>query len=410
MNNGVVIIGTGHGGVQAAASLREEGFDGPVVLVGDDRDLPYHKPPLSKTFIKDAAAAPQPLRGETFYTGHDIDLRLGTTVERIDLPARRLLLADGGAIPFDRLVLATGSTPRRIDFGAHWPEGVLMLRTLADAVEMRQRSASAADVVVLGGGFIGLEIAATLAAGGRRVTVVEAQERVLGRAVPPLVAAHVRARLEASGIRVLPGTVISGLEASGGRLAAVTTSTGERIPADLLIVGVGAVPVDALARAAGIATANGVRVDPLMRSSVPEVLAIGDVANYRHFALDSDVRLESVQNATDQAKLAARTIVGRGEDYHAVPWFWSDIGDAKLQMVGLPAGADREIVVGDRADNRFAVYRYKGDRLVGIDTVNRPADHMLGRKMMEAGFSPPPELVLQGTDAVKAAFMGDRRR
>lgn len=404
MNNGVVIVGAGHAGVQAAASLREGGYDGPVILVGDEAELPYHKPPLSKTFIKDTGAKPQPLRGEAFYTGNDIDFRPGTRVARIDLAGRRLELAGGGALPFDRLVLATGSRPRILPLPGGELAGVVSLRSLADARLIRELSADAEDVVIIGGGFIGLEIAATLGAAGRRVTVVEAVGRLLGRAVAPVIAAHVRARLEAAGVRVLTGATVERLEGEGGRVAAAVLSSGERLPAGMVVIGVGVVPNVELAEAAGLETANGIRVDAQMRSSAPQVLAIGDAVNYRHWFTGTDIRLESVQNATDQARLAARTILGHEDAYAAVPWFWSDIGDMKLQMVGLALGGDRHVVAGDAADNRFSVYHYAADRLIAIESVNRPADHMLGRKMLGAGFSPAPGVVTAGADALKAAF------
>ncbi len=404
MKNGVVIVGTGHAGVQAAASLREEGYDGPVVLLGDEKDLPYHKPPLSKTFIKDTEAKPQPLRGETFYSGHSIDLRPGVRIERIDAGARVLDVAGGGTIPFDRLVLATGSRPRLLPLPGSDLGGVISLRSLDDARIIRELSATASDAVILGGGFIGLEIAATLSAGGRKVTVIEAADRVLGRAVAPVIAAHVHERLINGGVRILTGTTVARLEGENGHVAAAVTSSGERLPAQLVIVGIGVVPNVELAETAGIATGNGIRIDTRMRTSLPEVLAVGDVANYRHWATDTDVRLESVQNATDQAKLAVRTILGREETYSAVPWFWSDIGDMKLQMVGLTAAGDRHIVMGEAADNKLSVYHFCGDRLIAIESINRPADHMLGRKMLGAGFSPTVEQVHAGPDALKAAL------
>ena len=404
MNNGVVIVGAGHGGVQAAASLREEGFDGPVVLLGEEAELPYHRPPLSKTFIKDAEAGPQPLRGEVFYAGNAIDFRPGTAVERIDVAGRRLELAGGGTLPFGRLVLATGSRPRVLPLPGAELAGVVSLRSLADARLIRELSAQAQDVVVIGGGFIGLEMAATLGASGRRVTVVEAMGRLLGRAVAPVIAAHVRARLEAAGVRVLTGATITRLEGERGRVAAAVLASGERLPAGMVVVGVGAVPNVELAEAAGLAVANGIRVDAHMRTSAPQILAVGDAVNYRHWSTGADVRLESVQNATDQARLAARTVLGHDDAYAAVPWFWSDIGDMKLQMVGLALGGDRHVVAGDAADNRFSVYHYAADRLIAIESVNRPADHMLGRKMLGAGFSPAPGVVTAGADALKAAF------
>ncbi len=404
MKSGVVIIGAGHAGVQAAASLREEGFDGPVTLIGDEADLPYHKPPLSKTFIKAADAQPQILRAESFYAGGDITMRLGETVAAIDPRARRLDMVGGGSIPFDHAILATGARPRMLPIEGGPLAGILSLRSIADARAIRQLAAAVEDVVVLGGGFIGLEIAATLVAGGRRVTVIEAQDRLLARVVAPAISAHVAERLAASGVRILTSTTVARLEGEAGHVTAAITSTGERIPARLLIVGIGVVPNVELAEAAGLATGNGIRVDDRMRSSLPNVLAIGDVANYRHWLTGADARLESVQNATDQARLAARTITGHDNGYSAVPWFWSDIGDMKLQMVGLTAGSDRRIVAGDPASNRFSVFHYLGPTLIGIESINMPADHMLGRKMMGEGFSPDASIVAQGAPAVKAAF------
>ncbi|CDX16882.1 Rhodocoxin reductase [Mesorhizobium plurifarium] len=404
MTNGVVIVGAGHAGVQAAASLREEGYEGPVVLIGDEEELPYHKPPLSKTFIKDPEAKPQPLRGEAFYTGNTIDYRPGVRIESIDAGARRLEVAGGGKLAFDRLVLATGSRPRLLKLDGAGLAGVVSLRSLADARLIRELSARSQDVVILGGGFIGLEIAATVRAAGRNVTVVEAVDRLLGRAVAPVIAAHVRQRLEAIGVRILTGTTVARLEGEGGRVSAAITSGGERLPAQMVIIGIGVVPNVELAEAVGLAIGNGIRVDQHMQSSVPEILAIGDAASYRHWFTGGDVRLESVQNATDQARLAARSILGHAEPFMAVPWFWSDIGDMKLQMVGLTQGGDHHVVLGDLAENKFSIYHYAGNRLLGIESVNRPADHMLGRKMLGAGFSPTPQTVAGGPDALKAAL------
>jgi 3-phenylpropionate/trans-cinnamate dioxygenase ferredoxin reductase subunit len=393
MTNGIVIVGAGHAGVQAAASLREEGFSGPVTLVGDENELPYHKPPLSKVFLKDAQAKPQMLRAEAFYTGADIGLRFGSRVAAIDTTARQIQFEDGATLGFDRLILATGSRPRALPLDGANLAGVLSLRTVADARAIRDHAAQAGNVVVLGGGFIGLEIAATLAAGGRKVTVIEAQDRLLGRAVAPSISAHVAERLAATGIRLLMRTTVERLDGENGHIVAVTTSAGEKIPADMVLIGIGAVANTDLAESAGLSVTNGIRVDPHMRTSVPEILAIGDAVNYRHWHFGADVRLESVQNATDQAKLAARTITGHDDPYTAVPWFWSDIGDMKLQMVGLPGASDRTVLAGDPAENRFSAFHYAGDRLTAIESVNRPADHMMGRKMLAAGFSPTPEQV-----------------
>ncbi len=404
MKNGVVIVGAGHAGVQAAASLREEGYDGQVILLSNEKELPYHRPPLSKSFIKDITAQPQPLRGEAFYTGHTIDFRPGSMAERIDPQANRLSLSDGYDLAYDHLVLATGSRPCALPLSGSELLGVLSLRSVADARTIRNHSTACEDVVIIGGGFIGLEIATTLAAGRRHVTVVESLDRLLGRAVAPLIAEHARKRLEASGIRILLKTTIERLDGKNGYVASVLTSASEKLPATMVIIGIGVVPNVELADAAGLSIANGIHINTAMRSSIANILAIGDNASYRHWQTGSDVRLESVQNATDQAKLAARTIVGRAGDYSAVPWFWSDISDMKLQIVGLIVGSDRHILSGDPTENCFSVFHFIGDRLVAIESVNRLTDHMLGRKMLSLNFSPTAEQVAGGTDALKAAI------
>jgi 3-phenylpropionate/trans-cinnamate dioxygenase ferredoxin reductase subunit len=402
MKNGVIIVGTGHGGVQAAASLREEGFEGPVTLVGEETDLPYHRPPLSKAYLKSPDATPQVLRGEGFYGSSGIDLRLGTRAEAIDRAARELLLADGSRLPFDRLILATGSRARALPGVAAGLGGLFLLRTAPDARAIRDAAVGASSVVVIGGGFIGLEAAATLAAGGRRVTVVEAQDRLLARALPPVISGSIQALLARNGVEILLDCAVQAVEAATGRVTGVLLTDGRRIEADMILAGIGAAADTTLALTAGLSIGNGILVDGTMRTSVPEILAIGDAVTFPSAHAGTGIRLESVQNATDQARAAARTIVGRPAPYDAVPWFWSDIADAKLQMVGLPFGADRSVVSGDPDSGRFAVYRFAGPRLVGIDTVNRPADHMLGRRMLAAGFSPSDEDVTG--DRIKDAF------
>ena len=267
----------------------------------------------------------------------------------------------------------------------------MSLRSLGDARIIRDLAHAVEDVVILGGGFIGLEVAATLAQGGSTVTVLEAQDRLLGRVVAPEISAHVATRLAATGIAVMTGVAIDGFDGVAGRVAAVRLSDGRRIAAGMVVVGIGVVPNTELAQTAALGSGSGIPVDLQMRSSVPEILAIGDLATYRHWSTGADVRLESVQNAHDQAKLAARTVTGHADAFQSVPWFWSDIGDMKLQMVGLPTGSDDAVLVGEPGDNRFALFRYRGERLVSIETVNRPGDHMLGRKMIACGlFAGPP--------------------
>lgn len=385
MSEGIVIVGAGHGGSQAAVSLRREGYCGPVTLIGDEPESPYHRPPLSKAFLKESGDRLQPLRGEATYADNDIEYRPSCPVRSLDLGGRRCFL-DDGEVPFDRLILATGATPR-------WPmvdgvglDGVHALRTAADA-RIKARMQAANNVVIVGGGFIGLEIAATMATLGKRVTVLELGKRLLARAVSPAISAHVLVRLAATGVNV---RFSSQAAAFNGDTAVqnVTTQSGDHLPADIVIVGIGAEPNVSLATEAGLTIDDGVVVDKFLRTSADGVFAIGDCARFPHWQAGSPVRLESVQNATDQARHVAKVILGNQDPFLAVPWFWSDIADMKLQMVGLSSNADRRVVIGDPQDNAFSVYHLRGDRLVAIDTVNRPADHMLGRKMIAAGYEP----------------------
>ncbi|MCX5496077.1 FAD-dependent oxidoreductase [Kaistia dalseonensis] len=389
----IVIVGTGHAGTQLAASLRQDGYAGAIALIGDETDLPYHKPPLSKAFLKGGEAELQLLRPEEFYVKNRVELMLGRRVAAIGPAEHRVALDDGSTIAYDRLVLATGARPRLpalpgIDLG-----GVVALRNRADGLMLRAATVGAEDVVVIGGGFIGMELAATFAALGRKVTVIEAAPRILGRAVAPQISEHLAASAVAAGVRLLTATTLRGLEGDQGRVSHVVTANGERIAAQVVVVGIGVLPNQELAEAAGIACANGIVVDRSFRTSHPDIFAIGDVASYEHWMAARVLRLESVQNATDQARAVAKSLLGMPADYRAVPWFWSDQGDAKLQMVGLSFDADEHVVRGESGAGSFSVFHYRAGRLLAIDSINRAADHMLGRKMLAAGFSPPPAAV-----------------
>jgi 3-phenylpropionate/trans-cinnamate dioxygenase ferredoxin reductase subunit len=411
MRHGVVIVGAGHAGVQLAASLRQEDYRGPVVLVDREPDQPYHKPPLSKAFLKGDAQNPQLLRGETFYERNGIDLVQGAEVVAVDPEHRSAHLADGTRHQFDKLVLAIGAKPRMPQIAGVDVPNVVALRSLADARRLHGLIGPAADVVVIGGGFIGLELAATLAALGKRVTILEATGRLLGRAVSAQVSHYVQSHLEAIGVRIMLDSAAAYVGGREGRAVSVATTAGGELGADLVIVGIGVEPDCRLAVAAGLACDNGILVDGAMRTSHPNIFAIGDCARFRHWLAGQDVRLESVQNATDQAKLAARAIVGHHETYLAVPWFWSDIGDIKLQMVGLALDADRQVAAGSLEDGAFSVYHFSDGRLMAIDSVNRPADHMLGRRMLAAGFSPlPVDVQAGGLAEAFARFQSIRAR
>ncbi|MBB5752968.1 NAD(P)/FAD-dependent oxidoreductase [Prosthecomicrobium pneumaticum] len=402
MADGIIIIGGGHAGSQAAASLRQEGYQGPLTLVSSEPDLPYHRPPLSKAYLKNLEEETQVLRPEAFYATNGVRLLLAETVTAIDRAAGRVTLASGGALGFDGLVLAVGARPRVPDVPGIDLDGVFFLRTAADGRALRARLHAAREVVVVGGGFIGLEIAATARALGKAVTILEAAPRLMGRAVAPLVSEHFLALHRGWGSDVRLGTALAAVVGEEARAVAVETAEGRRIPADLVVVGVGVVPNTELAEAAGLEVGNGIAVDPFMATEDPRIVAAGDGVSFLHPMLGRHVRLESVQNAVDQAKTAAATLVGRREAFDAVPWFWSDQADVKLQMVGLAIDATRSVVRGRQESGAFSVFHYRGEVLVAVDSINRAADHMVGRRMIGAGISPAPEVVAdEATDLKK---------
>ncbi|MYM57547.1 NAD(P)/FAD-dependent oxidoreductase [Thalassovita mangrovi] len=400
---GVVIIGAGHGGTQLAAGLRDEGYAGTIDLISADPDHPYHKPPLSKSFMKAEDAPLQPLRAPVFFADKDIRLHLGQTATGIDRAAKTVTLADGATLPYAALVLATGTEARRLTLPGHDLPGVHTLRTASDARALRGALPGVARVVVIGGGFIGLEAAAMLAGRGIAVTVAELAPRLLGRAASAEVAQAVAHELEALGVRVLTGVSVEAIEGEG-RVAAVRLGT-EVLAADLVIVGIGAVPVDGLARAADLTVENGVVVDAHLATSDPHIFALGDCASFPAPGNGRHMRLESVQNATDQARALAATLAGKPTAYGAVPWFWSDIGPMKLQIAGLIGAAD-EAITTHGADGRLkSVYHLAAGRLVAVETLNSAGEHMLARRLLTDGVTPPRDVLATGDAArIKAAW------
>lgn len=401
---GVVIVGAGHGGTQLAVSLREQGYKGEVHLISADPDHPYHKPPLSKSFMKSPDVALQPLRAAQVFAENDIDLRLGVQVEAIDRAGRAVTLSTGESLGYESLVLATGTEARKLTVPGSDLTGVFTLRTASDARAMRAVLPGVKQVVVIGGGFIGLEAAAMLAGRGIAVSVVELAPRLLGRAASPALASAVAAALVAAGVRVLTGVGIKAIRGEGGQVTGVELD-GELLPADLVIVGIGAVPVVDLAAAAGLALENGIAVDAQLRSSDPAIYALGDCASFP-VAGGGRLRLESVQNATDQARVLAQTLSGTPTDYAAVPWFWSDIGAMKLQIAGLSGGSEETVECRGPEGQLKSVYHLKDGALLAVETINSAGEHMLARQMLARGFTPPRDLMRAGdARALKAEFM-----
>ncbi|MEH6719678.1 MAG: FAD-dependent oxidoreductase [Aurantimonas endophytica] len=379
---GVVIAGGGQAGLQVAASLRQLGFAAPVTIVAAEDRLPYQRPPLSKTYIKsDAGFDSLLIRPESFYVKNDIAVRTGEAVAAIDRRGSTVTLDTGEQLAYRHLVLATGAANRVLPVEGVTLPGVHGLRTAADAEALRAAVHAAERLVIVGGGFIGLEVAAAVRSLGKEVVLVEAADRLMGRTVSRPVSAFFLDQHRGMGTDIRLQTALAAVIGEE-RAEGVLLADGSTIAADIVLIAAGVVPEDRLAREAGLATDNGIVVDSFMTTADPQIFAIGDCAVFESPFTDRPVRLESVQNAVDQAKSVAGRIVGGDEPYRSVPWFWSDQGPFKLQVVGLTAGADHVELGRLGEEGRLIAYCFRGDRLLGIETVNRPGEHMLGRRIL----------------------------
>ena len=390
----VVIVGGGHAGAQAAIALRQEKFGGSIALLTAEADAPYERPPLSKDYLSGNRPFDRILiRPESFWRDRSIALRTDTRVVAVDPAARRVTTATGEEIGYGELIWAAGGDARRIACPGHDLAGVHSVRSRADVDRLVAELPAVRDVVVIGGGYIGLEAAAVLTKAGKAVTLVEAQDRVLARVAGVDLSRFYEAEHRAHGVTLRLEESVSCLEGEA-RVSGVRLGDGTLLPAQMVIVGIGIVPAVAPLLAAGMApaAAGGVLVDEQCRTNVAAIRAIGDCAAHRNaFADGAVIRLESVQNATDQAAVAARAIVGRDVAYHAVPWFWSDQYDLKLQTVGLSTGHDRTVLRGDPAMRSFAIIYLREGRVVALDCVNAMKDFVQGRALVTAGAIIPPE-------------------
>lgn len=399
----VVIVGAGHAGFQVVASLRQHGFREPISLINDEAHLPYQRPPLSKAYLKgDGDPNSLTFRPDKFYGEQGIDLISDRAVS-IDRAGRRVQLASGAGLDYGHLVLATGARNRLLDVpNANLP-AVRYLRILDDSEELRQRIASSRHVVVIGAGFIGLEFAATARIKSLEVDVVELAGRVMARAVTPEVSEYFQARHAGAGVRIHLGASVTSIEADAGKVTGVSLNDGTHIPADLVVVGVGVLPNVELAEGAGLPVASGIIVDEKLLTADENISAIGDCALFSSPRFGGALRLESVQNATDHARCVAARLTGGAKPYDGQPWFWSDQGDDKLQIVGLTTGYDQVVMRGDPFDRAFSAFCYKAGKLVGIESVNRASDHMFGRRLLAAGHTIAPEQAADlGFDLKKA--------
>jgi 3-phenylpropionate/trans-cinnamate dioxygenase ferredoxin reductase component len=392
-----VIVGAGHAGVQAAASLREEGFQEPIVLLSDEPELPYQRPPLSKAFLKgEMDIQGLPLRAESFFRDHGIDLRRGARATRIDRASKRVETGDGGAIEYGHLILATGARQRRLAAPGVDLPGVMSLRTIADATAIRERLKAGTKVVIVGAGFIGLEIAATARSLGAQATVVEIA-RPMGRAVSSIMSDFYLKDHAASGVTFRIGRGVTEIRGAA-KAEGVVLTDGEVLPADCVVIAVGITAEDALARESGLECMNGVVVDAHMQTSDPAISAIGDCVDFPNASLGIRTRLESVQNAVDQGRCVAARLAGKPAPYDALAWFWSDQADLKLMIAGLSHGVDTWVLRGAPESRAFSTFGFRGGKLAVVESVNRAGDHAAAKRIIGTPKTLTPE------DAANPAF------
>ncbi len=378
----VVILGAGQAGFQVATSLRDNGCDGRIFLIGDEPDLPYERPPLTKGYLLgQKKAADLTLRPQSHYSSRRIELLLGEKAVAIDRQSRSVTLRSGTTIQYGHLIFATGARNRVLEM-ASGIDGVAYVRTMREAEKLRQRLDAAQQVAIVGAGFIGLELAAVLRKLGKSVHILETMPRAMERVVSPTVSDFFTAAHRGWGSELVFENRVAGIEASAGAVRGVRGSDGSFYPADLVLIGIGVVANAELAASAGLPVQNGIVVDEYLRTPDVSISAIGDCVAFpsRHGA--GLVRLESVQNAVDQARFVSARLAGRLAPYADVPWFWSDQADLKLQMVGLTGGADHTVMRGDPRERKFSVFCYRNGKIAGIESINKPGDHMFGRKLL----------------------------
>ena len=396
----VVVIGAGQAGAACVARLRSKGYEGRITLIGEEPVPPYQRPPLSKAYLLGEMPLERLyLRPESFYAENGIELRLGARVEAID-PAAKTVTVEGETLAYDDLVLTTGSSPRRLppEMGGDL-DGVVTVRTLDDVDAMAHRFGAGARVLIVGGGYIGLEAAAVAAKRDLDVTLVEMSDRILSRVAAPETSDFFRALHERNGVTIREGTGLTQLIGEKGHVTGADLSDGTRLDLDFVVVGVGILPETQLAEAAGLEIENGVKTDLQGQTSDPSIWAAGDCASFPHG--ETRLRLESVGNAIDQAECVADNIAGAARDYAAKPWFWSDQYDVKLQIAGLSSGYDR-VVTRPGEEGAVSFWYYAGTRLLAVDAMNDARAYMVGKRLIEAGKSPDPVAVADPATDLKA--------
>jgi 3-phenylpropionate/trans-cinnamate dioxygenase ferredoxin reductase subunit len=395
MRYDIIIVGAGHGGAQVAVQLRQSGFTGSIAMIGEEPEVPYERPPLSKDFLAGEKEFDRMLiRPASFWTDRDIAMLTGRRVEHVDPATQTLTTAAGESFGYTDLIWATGGAPRKLTCEGHDLAGIHAIRTRADVEALKSELAGATRIAIVGGGYIGLEAAAVLSKTGKSVTVLEAMDRVLARVAGPALSAFYEAEHRAHGVTIRTNETVTAITGANGRATGVTLADGEHVPADIIIVGIGIIPAVAPLLAAGAKGGNGVDVDEFCRTSLPHIFAIGDCAAHANaFAGGAQIRLESVQNANDMANTVAKLLTGTEKPYTQVPWFWSNQYDLRLQTVGLSTGYDAVVQRGDPAARAFSLIYLKAGRVIALDCVNSVRDYVQGKALVEHGMVVDPALL-----------------
>jgi len=377
----MVIVGGGHAAGQACASLRQEGFKGEIVVIGDEPHLPYQRPPLSKQYLSGEHGLEKVhLRPAKFYADQHVTLKLGVRAEAIDAAAHTVTTSAGEAVHYDKLLLATGGRPRRLNIAGSDLAGIHYLRGIDDVDGIRGEMAPGRKLVIVGGGYVGLEVASVAVVSGLEVHVLEMEQRILQRVTTPAMSTYYHHLHESRGVHLHTSTAVTGFRGDG-RVAAVLCGDRE-FAADLVIVGIGIIPNVEIAQAAGIECSNGIIVDEHCRTSAPDVFAAGDCTNHPNPLLGRRLRLESVPNAMEQARVAAANMLGGTKTYASMPWFWSDQYELKLQMLGFSSDGDSQVLRGNMNTNQFAMFYLKNGAVVAVDAVNSPKEFMIGKQLI----------------------------
>ena len=402
----VLILGGGHAGANTAFALRKDGFDGDITIISDEGYLPYHRPPLSKDFLKQNVAIEKlSFKSSNFYEEQNISINLNTRIDAIDLESNHALTKDA-SFDFDYLVFATGASPRLLPMKNADAKNLFYLRKITDVLSIQKSISSSKNIVLIGGGYIGLEVASAMIELGLNVIILEAEERILQRVTSPDVSKFYNDFHTKKGVEIICNARVSGLNAENKMINEVSLESGESIAADMVLVGIGAIPNTQLADSIGIECANGIKTDRYCRTSIPNILAVGDCNSSFNALFNKEFRLESVPNALAQSKVASSSIVGNDLLNNEMPWFWSDQYDLKLQMAGLSSDYDECHIIGDIDSAEFIACYGKDGHLIAVDSINKPKQFMLFKRALGNGFQLEMSLIKDKNFQPESIFSG----